>query len=110
MALRYASLVWTSHILPELHIPELSDLRRQFFREKLLKWIKLGGVTHSVARYMSSISQLQSAMEDVLRSPIPTVVSLVLSSLLTTKNENRLTKTSSGAATLSSSYGQTKTS
>ena len=78
-ALRYASLVWTSHILPELHIQELSDLRRQFIREKLLNWIELGGVTQSVPKYMSSISQLQSAMEDVLRSPIPTVVSLVFS-------------------------------
>jgi len=79
-ALHYAALVWTSHILPELHIQELSDLRRQLIREKLLNWIEMGGVTQSVPKYMNSISQLQSAMKKILDLSISTVVSLVFSS------------------------------
>lgn len=61
-------------------------MRRQFIREKLLNWIELGGITKSVPKYMSNISQLQIAMEKVLCSPILTIVSLIFppSSLLLT--------------------------
>jgi hypothetical protein len=34
-AFRHAALVWTSHIMPELHIQDICDLMRKFFQPEL---------------------------------------------------------------------------
>lgn len=72
-ALNYAALVWIYHVIPELHIKDICDLIRRFFREKLLSWIELGARTSTLPEYMLAIGRLQSSMEDVGKSPIQTI-------------------------------------
>jgi hypothetical protein len=74
--LRYAAMAWISHVIPELHIQDICDLMRKFFKEKLLNWIEFGAVYKVLPQYMLSLGQLQGSVEKVALLSSPNIVSL----------------------------------
>ncbi|KIM22150.1 hypothetical protein M408DRAFT_28960 [Serendipita vermifera MAFF 305830] len=62
-ALRYASLVWVSHLILDLHIQDLRASMRKFFEEKLLNWIELSSNNDKLPECLLSIGQLRSSLE-----------------------------------------------
>jgi hypothetical protein len=97
-ALRYAAMAWISHVIPELHIADICDLIRRFFKEKLLNWIEFGAVNNALPLYMLSLGKLQKSMVAVLPVLNPKIVSLSeVRSMLSAHSEKRQKKMSSGA-------------
>ncbi|KIM23456.1 hypothetical protein M408DRAFT_263466 [Serendipita vermifera MAFF 305830] len=62
-AIQYAAIRWVSHVIQEVHSQEIRDMMQQFYQEKLLDWIALGGITASIPGYMTSIAKLGSTMK-----------------------------------------------
>jgi hypothetical protein len=97
-------MAWVSHVIPELHIHDICDLMRKFFKEKLLNWIEFGAGNKALPQYMLSLGKLQKSMEKVLPLLNSNIVSLSqMISTLSAHSEKRQKKMLSGAVLPSNS-------